>query len=54
MPLRLRPAWDQFSRIAPFILLALILLPGRPISYLLTGPFLFVTQAMLRIAEAFI
>jgi Zn-dependent protease len=54
MPLRLRPAWDQFSRIAPFILLALLFLPGRPLSRLISGPSDFVLSALQRLVNAIV
>jgi Zn-dependent protease len=54
MPLRLRPAWDQFSRIAPFILLALLFLPGRPLSRLIAGPSDFVLSALQRLVNAIV
>jgi Zn-dependent protease len=54
MPLRLRPAWDQFSRIAPFILLALLFLPGRPLSRLIAGPSEFVLNALQRLVNAIV
>jgi Zn-dependent protease len=38
MPNRLRPQWEAFARVAPFVLLALVLLPGRPLLWLLEKP----------------
>jgi Zn-dependent protease len=54
MPLRLRPAWDQFSRVAPFVLLALLFLPGRPLSRIIAGPSDFVLGALQRLVNAII
>lgn len=54
MPLRFRPAWDQFSRIAPFILLALVFLPGRPIGRILAGPSDFVLGMLQRLVNALV
>lgn len=54
MPLRLRPMWDQFSRIAPFILLALLFLPGRPLSRIIAGPSDFVLGALQWIVNAIV
>jgi Zn-dependent protease len=54
MPLRLRPAWDQFSRVAPFVLLALLFLPGRPLSRIIAGPSDFVLGALQRLVNAIV
>jgi Zn-dependent protease len=54
MPLRLRPAWDQFSRIAPFILLGLLFFPGRPIARILAGPSDLVLTVLQRLVNAIV
>jgi Zn-dependent protease len=54
IPLRMRPAWEQFSRIAPFILLALLFLPGRPIARILAGPSDLVLGALQRLVNAIV
>jgi Zn-dependent protease len=38
LPYRFRDGWERFSRIAPFVLIALLFLPGSPLSRLIAGP----------------
>jgi Zn-dependent protease len=54
MPLRLRPAWDSFSRIAPFILLALLFIPGSPLLRVLAGPMGLVMTGLERLVNAIV
>jgi Zn-dependent protease len=46
MPRRMRPQWDAFARVAPFVLLALVLLPGRPLLWILDKPSRFIFGAL--------
>jgi Zn-dependent protease len=46
MPNRFRPQWEAFARVAPFVLLALVLLPGRPLIWLLDKPSGFIFGAL--------
>jgi Zn-dependent protease len=50
VPRRFQPAWETFTRFSPFVLLALIILPGSPLSRLILGPARFVILTLYRIA----
>ena len=54
VPLRLRPAWDQFSRVAPFILLALLFIPGSPLLRLLAGPMSLVITGLQHLVNVIV
>jgi Zn-dependent protease len=42
LPYRFRAGWEKFSRIAPFVLIALLFLPGSPLSRVLHAPRVYV------------
>ena len=52
VPARLQGSWERFSRIAPFVLLALIILLGAPLGSILRGPMGFILGGLSRLAGA--
>ena len=54
VPFRLRPAWEQFARVAPFVLLALVFLPGGFIGRILAGPSDLVLSLLQRLVNAIV
>jgi Zn-dependent protease len=52
LPLRMRAAWESFARFGPFVLLALLFLPGGIIGRILGGPSNVVLSLLVRLANA--
>jgi Zn-dependent protease len=52
VPRQFQGAWDTFTRFAPFVLLALVLLPGGPLRWIVGGPIRFVLSMLVHVASA--
>jgi Zn-dependent protease len=52
LPFRMRPAWERFAQVAPFILLAMLFLPGGILGRILAPPSNYVLTLLLRLANA--
>lgn len=54
VPNRLRAGWEQFGRIAPFVLLAIVFLPGGFVGRILAGPSDVVLSLLQRLVNAIV
>ncbi len=54
VPFRMRGAWERFSRIAPFVLLAIVFLPGGLVGRILAGPSDVVLSLLQRLVNAIV
>jgi Zn-dependent protease len=54
LPVRMRAGWESFSRFAPFVLLALLFLPGGIIGRVLGGPSDVVLSLLQRLVNAIV
>lgn len=54
VPFRLRAGWEQFARIAPFVLLAIVFLPGGFVGRILAGPSGVVLSLLQRLVNAIV
>ena len=54
VPFRMRGAWERFARIAPFVLLAIVFLPGGFVGRILAGPSDVVLSLLQRLVNAIV
>jgi Zn-dependent protease len=52
VPRRFQGAWESFARVAPLVLLALVILPSSPIGWIVSGPMALVLDGLSRIVVA--